>query len=767
MPPATGVRAARASAHRTDAILAALRPVLGPASKAYLLGYLVEAIPAILKHVLLFINSHIRRLSREAKRLNEARELELEWQQQKEENQQEAGGSASDSSKRARIASETQAAIAAGKQATLDTVRSVLHDMPVLLRAIVQNLISSATSLRGMAVCSMLTIVLWKLVEATLKNTLERLQGAGSKDHAVKQSSRSVAICFAASAVASASSLTLLQSASSGSGAPSDTGRDARRFMRTSPNSSVSKTLKGLIATPLAPGGHFLARLTTLSLPETPVTPPDPDSQLLHGGCPSSPISSFRMGSGSLQEKGELIARINSPGTEANSRSRPKRKATPSPTIDFTLFALVRGLDTFVRVLLFLLAGGAAASGADSQTAGVRKILRVSGKGKADSGTNALLARMSRKVGNLVVNQVEGLIFVVCCAEIMFSWFYYPERLPPTYNKWITNLAAMDQRLLTILRCRRFSKPYYWCYGDPNVSPAGIDLCSSLSESLGHPYQWGDVTRLPSTSAEAKRMLQAAHAKNKQIAETEGKEFSNLSCAEQDAGYILAGAKGPRGRGEMGGIPCEIVHCGVGGASCLANAGLRWFRGWKASMAIYVPVHLLPRLLFGHKLFLQKPLASILKVALGSARSAAFLATFIALSWFPVCVGRTLVLPKLFPNISHNFWDGGLGPAMGSWACGFSVFIEEKRKRAEMALYVAPRALFAITESLRPGWISDGQNKSARVAERIIFGLSAGLVITTAKYRPGLLRGIPSILAWVLKEPGQKKVRINALRGGG
>lgn len=135
-------------------------------------------------------------------------------------------------------------------------------------------------------------------------------------------------------------------------------------------------------------------------------------------------------------------------------------------------------------------------------------------------------------------------------------------------------------------------------------------------------------------------------------------------------------------------------------------------------MAIYIPVHLLPRLLFGPKAFMQKPIENLLKVAIGSARSSAFLATFIGSIWFMVCVGRSLLLPKLFPNVSHIYWDAGIGPIMGSWACGLSVFIEEKRKRAEMALYVAPRALFATAEALKPGWISDGHNRSARMAER-------------------------------------------------
>jgi len=81
-----------------------------------------------------------------------------------------------------------------------------------------------------------------------------------------------------------------------------------------------------------------------------------------------------------------------------------------------------------------------------------------------------------------------------------------------------------------------------------------------------------------------------------------------------------------------------------------------------------------------------------------------------------VCFARTLVLPRVF-DLPFSFWDSGLGPGLGSIACGFAVFIEEKRKRAEMALYVAPRALFAVAESLKPGWLSQGK-KSALWTER-------------------------------------------------
>lgn len=322
----------------------------------------------------------------------------------------------------------------------------------------------------------------------------------------------------------------------------------------------------------------------------------------------------------------------------------------------------------------------------------------------------------------------------------------------------------MDERLLMALRSIRRSEPLRWNYQLKDMTPEGVHLLGSLAEELGHPYQWGDPTRLPNTLAEARTMIAEARRQNDQL-RSEGKPVVPDAHRETGAvpGFVLNGAAGPRGRGEMAGMPCELVHCGVGGASCYRNALLRWIRGWRMSMAIYFPVHLLPRLLFNPKAFFRAPLANLLKVLLGAARSAAFLATFIVGNWFPICLGRTALLPRLFPNVPFRFWDGGLGPRMGSIACGFSIFIEEKRKRAEMALYVAPRALFAMAESAHPGWLSQGQ-RSAVWVERVVFGAAVGTVVAAGRYRPDLLRGITATMGWVARPVGQQSAHRNYAR---
>jgi hypothetical protein len=49
-------------------------------------------------------------------------------------------------------------------------------------------------------------------------------------------------------------------------------------------------------------------------------------------------------------------------------------------------------------------------------------------------------------------------------------------------------------------------------------------------------------------------------------------------------------ALGVRGRGSVGGLPCEIVHGSVTGGSCTANFGIRGLHAFLEALALYVPV---------------------------------------------------------------------------------------------------------------------------------------------------------------------------------
>lgn len=114
----------------------------------------------------------------------------------------------------------------------------------------------------------------------------------------------------------------------------------------------------------------------------------------------------------------------------------------------------------------------------------------------------------------------------------------------------------------------------------------------------------------------------------------------------------------------------------------------------------------------------------VIPTILHALRSATFLSTFVSMCWFGVCFTRTLVLARLFPWISHDVWDGPYGGMLaGSLLCGSSIWIENGRRRGEMALYVLPRAI----RSLLPyKWMRSG-NLGVKLVERYVSGFFRGL----------------------------------------
>lgn len=106
-----------------------------------------------------------------------------------------------------------------------------------------------------------------------------------------------------------------------------------------------------------------------------------------------------------------------------------------------------------------------------------------------------------------------------------------------------------------------------------------------------------------------------------------------------------------------------------------------------------------------------------LTTLLGAMRSATFLSSFVSLYWFSVCFTRSLVLARLLPWISHDFWDGPLGCILaGSLTCGSSIWVENGRRRGEMALYVLPKAVRACL----PNALLETRSKMARSIEQSV-----------------------------------------------
>lgn len=112
----------------------------------------------------------------------------------------------------------------------------------------------------------------------------------------------------------------------------------------------------------------------------------------------------------------------------------------------------------------------------------------------------------------------------------MWSWFFTPDRLPPSYNKWITSAASVDLRLIEALRrCKTGDMRY-------GVETGQAPLLGSMCADYTLPVHWGD----PAVSVP---------------------------------------------------FPCDIVHMGYG-PSCEYHAVSRFLRSWRWAMYTYLPLAL-------------------------------------------------------------------------------------------------------------------------------------------------------------------------------
>ncbi|RAL58753.1 hypothetical protein DID88_009168 [Monilinia fructigena] len=233
------------------------------------------------------------------------------------------------------------------------------------------------------------------------------------------------------------------------------------------------------------------------------------------------------------------------------------------------------------------------------------------------------------RLDKTISSLTDPIIFASSSALIMWAFIYMPARLPRAYNKWIKSAAQVDSRLLKALRYCRYGELKY-----------GVET-GQASKSLGEmckeydlPEEYGDPTQsIP--------------------------------------------------------FPCELVHMGSG-PNCEFHAISRFYKSFLWSSFMYLPLNL--ALLLRNPKLSKHTLTRALK---SSARSSAFLSTFITLFYYGICLTRTKIGPQLIGTSPHacQAIDSGYCIAAGCWLCGWSVPIESPKRREEMGLFVAPRAL--------------------------------------------------------------------------
>lgn len=262
----------------------------------------------------------------------------------------------------------------------------------------------------------------------------------------------------------------------------------------------------------------------------------------------------------------------------------------------------------------------------------------------------------NRTLKELALANSDTLVFAASCFVIMWCWFYEPLALPRSYSKWIFRMSELHPSLHRGLRLIREGRLHYGQNSPHN------HLLFEVAEGYGMPSYFGDIANF--------------------------------------------GPDNPHGFQQ---IPCLLVHKGLTD-SCPGHWKNVWVNGFKKAIVIYFPIHVLARVFSlatrkaGTAVDYHEVVSRTLKDILFSS---SFLSTFIALVWAPICTLRSHILP---PGVADAH---GWGPGLGSALCGFSILLERKSRRRELALFVLPRAIYAL------GFLLLGK---ARLAEAMKIG---------------------------------------------
>jgi len=201
--------------------------------------------------------------------------------------------------------------------------------------------------------------------------------------------------------------------------------------------------------------------------------------------------------------------------------------------------------------------------------------------------------------------------------------------------------------------------------------------------------------------------------------------------------------------------PCSAVHPAL--SSCASVPLDRFFAVFKWMLPIYGALHFIPVVLFKWKTFVQDPAKILLKATVGSMRSSAFLGVFVVIYQTMYCYKHQLhkllallrtgvrgpsTLTSPFTHLPQwmvdlfiskfSFWLPG-------FAAGLSLFVEAKRRRGELAMYVLPKGLESAWVMARgKGWVF----RTGKWGETVLTAMGTGMVMSTYQNDPQHLSGL-------------------------
>ncbi|KAF0687199.1 Aste57867_21055 [Aphanomyces stellatus] len=168
--------------------------------------------------------------------------------------------------------------------------------------------------------------------------------------------------------------------------------------------------------------------------------------------------------------------------------------------------------------------------------------------------------------------------------------------------------------------------------------------------------------------------------------------------------------------------------------SCLAHSAKDWVStGVVRAGKVYLPVHLMPLVLFRYKKLATAPVATLARVAFDTLRSAAFLSTYQIMVKMLVCSSRNF-FQEDYPLVAFL-----AGVRRQLTVTGASLFFEDPKRRTELMLYTGVRGLEVMWAFLKRQGVA--QYIRAKHGDVFFFCLSMACIMSSppAHFKPAYL----------------------------
>ncbi|KAG0324222.1 hypothetical protein BGZ99_002054 [Dissophora globulifera] len=166
-------------------------------------------------------------------------------------------------------------------------------------------------------------------------------------------------------------------------------------------------------------------------------------------------------------------------------------------------------------------------------------------------------------------------------------------------------------------------------------------------------------------------------------------------------------------------LPCAALHPWID--SCSTNNIERFTQVTKEIFPVYATLNFVPLVVLRMKRLLKDPVKVMSKTTFNTFRSSVFLAVFVAGYQTQICAHRNLLNAGWsLGNSKYLYWLFGLVCA------GTSIFVEQESRRAELAMYVLPKAAESLYMILyRKNWVKGFKNWDV-----MLFSFSMSLIMS-------------------------------------